>query len=171
MLRRPSTVWPDARPEKSQSSLLLMTNSLVASLLGTLALIPGPQWNPRVGYVIAFCACFYTLVIFLTIVEMIGVRLFVRRNGWARARPYESAIMGHASYAWLLSGAGVATSSQVLQHIGPTRLSQAMSPLGISGTTAAIAFIGASFALGMAAFSLLSGFGFRALRFANRPTS
>lgn len=167
VLRHPRACWDNIRPDTSRSFLLYLTNTAIAALLATLAMIPGPQWSPSSRYMLAFFLSLFLLIALLSFVAALGVWLFGHRQWRNRTHAFLIAIIGHASFGWLISGAALGVGCQIMQHSNATRLATMKLAGNLTGTSIVQAIIAWGFILGMLVFFILCGLGCRMLRRAN----
>lgn len=158
-LRRPAAAWTTIRVETTRSAWLLATNLGVASAFATCAIIPaaGPTYIPMffVGTLLLLAA--------LASIEYNGIRFLGRWHRYRITPGVALAVIAHASVGLIVAGAGVALFAQAFRHIDRLRA----FPFRETWANAAT-HLGIPFALGIIAFSALSGLGYQALRYANR---
>ncbi len=171
MLRRPRNAWTRVRIERPRSAALLLTNLTISSLLATAALLPGPAWSPPLGYTLAFFVTTFLLMLALSTVEYAGIRFLGKQHAYRVTPTVALTTCAHASFGWLLSGAAVALTAQVLQRITPLwNASMGFRSGQNTGVLLALGLMLAAFVTGMIAYSILCGLGYRALRYANQSS-
>ena len=164
---RPKTCWNQMMVEPRRAAGLLLANLAIGGSLATLALIEGPMIpTPLAAYVVAFWFASVVILAALTSIEFYGIRFWGRRHGFRISRDVALVVCGHASYAWLVSGAGLAASMQVAQHV-PGLWQSRLVPGSWMPDVALLAI--ASVVPGIVLFSVLSGVGYFAMRWANGP--
>ena len=156
------------RVERARAASLAIVNITASAALGTLAMVSGPAWNSSIRYSIAYFIASFFLLLALTTVEYVGIRFLGSRHGYRVTSHVAIAVCGHASFGWLISGAGIAIGAQIMQRI-PALWNVSMGLRG--GANIGVLIFGAAllvlFVVGMIAYSVLCGIGYRALRYAN----
>lgn len=163
--RRPMRFWDDVMVGGERAGGLLLLNCGLSAAGATLVL--AGAWNGRTtppGYVAAFFVVSMLMLLALSSVEFVGVRFFGRRRGWRITRGSALVIVGHASYAWLVAGFGMALAGQIARRIDA--LWDGRVTLGLPDIAWFAAITGLPVIVGMVLFSSLCGAGFYALRFA-----
>jgi hypothetical protein len=167
-LLHPRRAWDSVRIEAPRSAALLAVNLSAAAFLASLApaaSLRGERF-PLV-YTGAFFVTVLAVLLALTGVEFTGIRFLGARHGYRTTPRSALAVCAHASAGWLVAGAGLVLAALLFPFILRLGLSVSqVPPVVLLVVTAATPV-----ALGMIAFSLLSGIGYRELRFANPPRS
>ncbi|MBL8745251.1 MAG: hypothetical protein JNK58_02725 [Phycisphaerae bacterium] len=168
LLRHPRAAWSAVRIERRQSASLLLANLIFSAALGTATLLPGPAWSAPIRYTLAFFTILFLLLLALSTVEYAGIRFLGKHHAFRITESVALTTCAHASYGWLLSGAGLAIAAQVLQRIGPFwNASMGFRGGRNTGVLLAGGIMLIAFVSGMIAYSILCGLGYRALRYAN----
>lgn len=144
---------------------LLITNLVAATLLATAALAP---WKPPIRYMSAFSVTYFLLILALSTIEYAGIRFLGKQHAYRITPLVAFTTCSHASAGWLISGLAMALVAQIARRIVP--LWNSLSGLRSGGNNTTILFIAAmlfAFVVGMMAYSILCGLGYRALRYAN----
>jgi len=182
LLRHPIRFWRVVRLHKPISTGLLIANITLSALIPTLALtlvMRLPTHRLNFAYLPFFFMGGVLIYTVLSAVEFLGLPFFAARRGWRVPIDAAFVIIAHASAGWLISGVGVALAylaHNLLQTYAPAFASKPLVG-GVGGVGGGGGFSPANmllvahfvlFLVGVVAFSLLSGAGWQALRFANR---
>lgn len=181
LFRRPRRFWESVRLHSPRAAGLLIWNIALAALLPTLAVLLtmlSPTRHFNVGYLMGFFCASVVIITALTAVEFAGLPVFAARRGWRVPPDAALVIVAHASAGWIIGGAllaGVGLTFELTDFYAAATISRPvplLARLGLHWTYADLtlpAMLGA-IALGAVIFSLLSGAGWYALRYANRAT-
>lgn len=179
MLRCPRESFGDIQIEPFRSSGLTLLNAMLGAGAAALAcfLVVVPRVGDKAGALAALAGGFVMGVVVLnalTGIEARGIRFWSRRHGFRITPDHATAICGHASYGWVVSGIGIALAIQVghwdaavrffgrVEVLGSPRLGQVL-------TWPVYLFIAAF--PGLLVFETLAYLGVRACKYANLPGS
>ncbi len=173
LLRHPIRFWRVVRLHQPIATGLLIANITLSALIPTLALalvMRLPTHRLNFAYLPFFFLGGVLIYTILSAIEFLGLPFFAARRGWRVPIDAAFVIIAHASGAWLISGVGVALAwiaHNLLLTYAPAFASRPLA----GGASPANMLLVAHFVLflvGVVIFSLLSGAGWRALRYANR---
>lgn len=173
LLRHPIRFWRVVRLHQPRAAGLLIANITLSALIPTLALalvMRLPTHRLNFAYLPFFFLGGVLIYTVLSAIEFLGLPFFAARRGWRVPIDAAFVIIAHASGAWLISGAGVALAwitYNLLLTYAPTFASRPLAG-GASPATMLLVAHFVLFLMGVVTFSLLSGAGWQALRYANR---
>lgn len=162
VLFQPRKFWRIVRPEPGRSLGLLAVNLAVSVAMIMPILV---SLHASMLYIASFFVVGIMLLAALTSIEFTGIRFLGARHGYRVTAAVALSVVGHASVGWLISGVGVTAAGVVLKELFA---SMRPFPRGVQ-PFALIAAVFGPIIVAMVVFSLLSGVGYHAMRFANRP--
>jgi hypothetical protein len=165
-LRRPAGAWRTVRVDAPSSDRLatvnlLLSSSMVGAGMASFAAAHNPADDARLaGWGAVFLAATgsaYFILLVCVSIESVGIQILGRRNGWRVGPVVASAIVGHASFGWLLG-------ALVFFLVGPLAgLARDFDAI----LTAFYAVAIAAALVGLLSFEGLVYIGMRRMRFAN----
>ncbi|MCA9293699.1 MAG: hypothetical protein KDA20_07795 [Phycisphaerales bacterium] len=170
LARRPRGVWDAVLPERWHSGLFGFFCAVTASVFAWLGLANTAWGRPLrdPGADAAFLCMSAATCLVLTYIEMLGLRLIGRKNGWRITQEVSQAVCGHACVGWIVAGALVAVGWQLGARLPAAPLVN-NTPSWMNPIVTSLQFVlpGVGFFVGMMVFETLAYIGVRKLRWAN----
>lgn len=169
MALSPTGFWRSVSVEPRRVAGLVPINLALAALLAAGAAYPNIVGHVPAVSAVALALGLAVLLLALSSVEYLGIRFLGRRHGFRITREVALTVCGHATFAWVLAGALVGLTGQIVQRV-PALWNGSMGLAGgfNRGVLTAGSITLAAGLAGVTMYSVMCGIGYRAMRYANR---